>query len=53
MRKQSNLTRQIIVRIEQDMYDWLEADAQENERTIAQSARFHLRRALSHVGTTP
>jgi plasmid stability protein len=41
------LTTQIVVRVDDDLRAALEADAAANGRTVAQSVRFHLRRALA------
>lgn len=38
--------KQIVVRVEEDLLAALLADASDNERTLAQTVRFHLRRAL-------
>ncbi|HEV2928882.1 MAG TPA: hypothetical protein VGW74_09325 [Propionibacteriaceae bacterium] len=41
------MPHQIIVRVDADLRAALEADAEANGRTLAQSVRFHLRRALA------
>ena len=41
------LTTQIVVRVDTDLRARLEADAEANERTVAQSVRFLLRQALA------
>lgn len=40
------LTRQLVIRVDQELYDRLVADADRYERTVAQTARFHLRAGL-------
>lgn len=42
----SRMTKQLIVRVPRDLYDALAVDAEANGRTVAQSVRFLLRRAL-------
>lgn len=42
-----NLTRQIVIRIDDSLYNVLAADAEANGRTIAQSVRHLLRHALA------
>jgi hypothetical protein len=37
------LTKQIVVRVTDDLYEALERDAEDNGRTVAQSVRFKLR----------
>lgn len=44
--RSKNLTRQIVVRLPQDLYDRLERDAADNGRTVAQSVRFILLTSL-------
>lgn len=41
-----HLTRQIVVRIPEDLYQVLDADAYRNGRTIAQTVRHRLKEAL-------
>jgi hypothetical protein len=41
--RRRELTRQIVVRVDDDLYAALEEDAEVNGRTIAQSVRFKLR----------
>ena len=36
------LTRQIVVRVDQELYEALERDADKHGRTVAQSVRFYL-----------
>jgi hypothetical protein len=40
------LTDQLVVRIPKNLHDALQRDAEDNGRTVAQSVRFHLSRAL-------
>jgi len=40
------LTEQVVFRAPEDLYEALQRDADENGRTMAQSARFHLERAF-------
>lgn len=40
-------TRQIVIRIDDPLHEALAADAEANGRTIAQSVRFLLRRAVT------
>jgi plasmid stability protein len=40
------LVRQIIVRVPDDLLQALERDADNHERSLSQSVRYHLRRAL-------
>jgi len=42
------LDRQVVVRIPADLHAALQADAEENGRTLAQTVRFHLGRALNN-----
>lgn len=46
------MTKQVMVRMPDDLYAAVCADAQENGRTFAQSVRFYLRAALAvpHTG---
>ena len=37
------LTRTVVIRVDDDLYEAIEKDAQENERTISQSIRHKLR----------
>ena len=41
--RQRQLTRQLVVKVDDELYEALEQDAEENGRTVAQSVRFHLR----------
>jgi hypothetical protein len=41
--RRKELTRQIVVRLDDDLYQALERDAEANGRTMAQSVRFKLR----------
>lgn len=41
--RRKELTKQLVVRVDDKLYEALERDAAENERTIAQSVRFMLR----------
>lgn len=43
MRTARPLTRQLVVRVDQALYDLLAADAARFGRTVAQSVRFYLR----------
>jgi hypothetical protein len=38
-----DLTRQLVVRVDEELYKAIERDAERNERTVAQSVRFKLR----------
>lgn len=40
------LTKQIMVRLPEWLYEALKADAEENERTVAQTVRFRVNQAL-------
>ncbi len=40
------LTKQIVIRIDDDLNQRLQQDAETNGRTVAQSVRFHLTAAL-------
>lgn len=40
------LTNQLVVRISDELHERLRSDAAEHGRTVAQSVRFHLARAL-------
>lgn len=42
-------TRQIVIRIEEDLYDALEKTAERHERTVAQEVRYRLRRSSENV----
>ena len=42
----NRLTDQLVVRVPKGLYEALQRDAEANGRTIAQSARFHLSRAV-------
>lgn len=50
--RERTLTRQIVVRVEQDLYEALERDAKKHGRTVAQTIRFHLGRHLTFSGAT-
>lgn len=39
--------QQTTVRLDDELVDWLETDAQKYGRTVAQSIRYHLQRALA------
>ena len=41
--RRKELTKQLVVRVDDDLYHALERDAETNGRTIAQSVRFKLR----------
>jgi hypothetical protein len=41
------LTKQVVVRLDSELYALLKADAAANGRTVAQTIRFHLRRLLT------
>lgn len=41
------MTKQVVVRVPDALFAALLADAADNGRTIAQTVRFHLRRALT------
>lgn len=41
------LTRQLVVRVDDKLYEALEHDARSNGRTVAQSVRFKLRELTS------
>jgi hypothetical protein len=40
------LSRQLVVRVDEELYEALERDAKENGRTVAQSVRFRLSKDL-------
>lgn len=40
------VTRQIVIRVPEPLYQALQRDADDNGRTVSQSVRFHLRRLL-------
>jgi hypothetical protein len=40
------MTEQVVFRAPEELYEALQRDANENGRTVAQSARFHLARVL-------
>lgn len=40
------LEHPVMVRLDGDLYAIVEADAQDNERTVAATIRYHLRRSL-------
>lgn len=42
----ARIARQIVVRVPEELHDALTLDAIEHGRTLAQSARFHLMRAV-------
>lgn len=44
--RRKELTDQLVVRVPKGLYEALQQDAEENGRTVAQSARFHLSRAV-------
>lgn len=48
-----DLTHQIVVRVTDEMHAALEADAEANGRTVAQSVRFHLRAVLQDPAGRP
>ena len=45
--RRKELTRQLVVRVDEELYETLERDAELNGRTIAQSVRFKLRELAS------
>lgn len=45
--RRRELTRQLVVRVDDQLYETLERDAEVNGRTIAQSVRFKLRELAS------
>jgi hypothetical protein len=47
MERHKELTRQIVVRIDEALYRALEQDAAEHGRTVAQSVRFNLKNTLA------
>jgi hypothetical protein len=47
MPKRSNYPKQVSLRLENDLFEILQADADANGRTVGQTIRFHLRRALA------
>lgn len=47
MTRERTLVHQLVVRIPPELNDRLLADAEANGRTLAQTVRFHLRRALA------
>lgn len=44
--RNKELTDQLVVRVSKGLYEALRQDAEDNGRTVAQSARFHLTRAV-------
>jgi hypothetical protein len=44
--RSKELTDQLVVRVPKGLYEALRRDAEDNGRTVAQSARFHLARAV-------
>lgn len=48
MARTRELDHQIIVRVPAALYEALQRDAEDNGRTLAQTARFHLTRALAN-----
>lgn len=47
MTDRKELNRSIVIRVDDDLYEAIERDAQENERTISQSIRYKLRLSLA------
>lgn len=45
--RRKELTRQLVVRVDEGLFEALVKDARENGRTVAQSVRFKLREASS------
>lgn len=43
-RQKNELTRQLVVRVDEQLWEWLQADAETYGRTVAQSVRFILRK---------
>lgn len=41
--RRRELTKQLVVRVDEELYEALEQDAMRNGRTVAQSVRFQLR----------
>jgi predicted HicB family RNase H-like nuclease len=41
--RKKELTKQLVVRVDEDLYDALARDAEANGRTVAQTVRFKLR----------
>lgn len=48
-KRERHLTRQIVVRVPEDLYQVLDADACRNGRTIAQTVRLRLKEALQET----
>lgn len=47
--RRKELTRQLVVRVDEGLFEALVKDARENGRTVAQSVRFKLRETSSAV----
>lgn len=41
--RRKELTRTVVIRVDDDLYEAIEKDAEENERTISQTIRHKLR----------
>jgi hypothetical protein len=50
--RERTLIHSLVTRYDDDLLGALEADADDNERTVSQTIRFHLRRSLNQP-TTP
>lgn len=48
--RQKELTRTVVVRLDEDLYEALRKDAEDNERTISQTIRHKLRELMSGDG---
>lgn len=47
MTRRPEKTRKVVVRVDDDLYEALEKDAEENERTISQTVRHKLRELVT------
>lgn len=52
-RRTAVLTRQLVIRLDEETYTMLEQHAKDNDRTVAQSARIGLRSFLRSEQTAP
>jgi hypothetical protein len=52
MKRERTLIHTLVTRYDDDLLADLEADADENGRTVSQSIRFHLRRSLEQGAST-
>lgn len=47
MKRPMNFTHQLVVRVDDEMWEWLQADADYYGRTVAQSVRWHMKRVIA------